>query len=143
MTSSESFQPASASAYGGPNWPQRTEHHIDDIGTVWADYRVWSEWGSLGAVLLHRPGEELAGVEDAESALMLEVPDLERVAAQHDALADAYRANGVMVHYVEPAETPPPNQMFAADLMFMTPGGAIVGRPASTTRAGAAARTMA
>jgi N-dimethylarginine dimethylaminohydrolase len=35
-----------------------------------------------------------------------------------------------------PSEVPPPNLMFVADLMFMTPEGAIVGRPASTVRAG-------
>ena len=56
--------------------------------------------------------------------------------AQHDDLADAYRANGVQVVYVDPGHLPPPNQMFCADLFVMTPSGAIVGRPASTVRAG-------
>jgi N-dimethylarginine dimethylaminohydrolase len=42
----------------------------------------------------------------------------------------------VTVHYVEPAETPTPNLMFVADLMLMTPEGAILARPASTVRAG-------
>jgi arginine deiminase len=37
---------------------------------------------------------------------------------------------------VEPPGQPSPNQMFVADLMFMTPEGAILARPASTVRAG-------
>lgn len=95
-----------------------------------------SEWAPLRSVLLHRPGGELEGTADADAALMIETPDLERARRQHDAIAAAYRESGVEVHYLEPAALPPPNQMFVADLMFMTPEGAIVGRPASTVRAG-------
>jgi N-dimethylarginine dimethylaminohydrolase len=40
------------------------------------------------------------------------------------------------VYYVEPDITPPPNLMFVADLLFMTPEGAILCRTASTIRAG-------
>jgi N-dimethylarginine dimethylaminohydrolase len=85
---------------------------------------------------------------------MLEPLDIGRAQSQHDALASAYRQAGVTVHYVmQPpqvpltpqvseatlppsGELPPPNSMFVADLMFMTPEGAILGRPASTVRAG-------
>jgi len=42
----------------------------------------------------------------------------------------------VAVRYVEPDGAALPNLMFVADLMFMTPEGAILGRPASTVRAG-------
>ena len=45
-------------------------------------------------------------------------------------------AAGVAVSQIAPATTPSPNLLFAADLFFMTPEGAIVGRPASTVRAG-------
>jgi N-dimethylarginine dimethylaminohydrolase len=70
--------------------------------------------------------------------------DLARV--QHDALAQAYRDAGVSVHYVDPEGVGQPNLIFVADLLFMTPEGAIVGRPASTVRAGeerAVARRLA
>jgi len=67
---------------------------------------------------------------------MLAPLDVGRARQQHDALAQAYRDAGIAVYYVEPAETPPPNLMFVADLMLMTPEGAILGRPASTVRAG-------
>jgi N-dimethylarginine dimethylaminohydrolase len=67
---------------------------------------------------------------------MLGSLDLGRAQAQHDAMAQAYREAGVTVHYVEPPATHSPNLMFVADLLFMTPEGAILGRPASTVRAG-------
>lgn len=125
-----------AAAYGGPSWPQRTAAMADELGAVWAPYRVRSEWRSLEAVLLHRPGPELEAVDEPDETLMLERPDPAGARRQHDAMAEAYRESGVEVHYVDPAETPPPNQMFCADLMFMTSAGVLLGRPASTVRAG-------
>jgi arginine deiminase len=132
MNSSGNVPPA---AYGGPGWSPRTRHHIAELGTVWATCGITAEWTTLRAVLLYRPGAELA-VDDVNAAQMLDTPDTEAAAREHDALAEAYRAEGVAVHYVEPAEPPSPNLMFVADLMVMTPGGAIVARPASTVRAG-------
>ena len=135
-----------AAAYGGPNWPARERSLDGELGSVWARCGIDSEYATLEAVLLHRPGAELLGVTEADEHLMLETPDAARAGAQHDALAEAYRANGVRVEYVEPggpdtlggpdARLPPPNQMFCADLFVMTHSGAIVGRPASTVRAG-------
>jgi N-dimethylarginine dimethylaminohydrolase len=97
-----------------------------------------SEWSPLKAVLLHRPGPELEEAREPDRLQMLEVLDADRAGHQHDALAQAYREVGVAVHCLglEPQGTPPPNLMFVADLMFMTPEGAIIGRPASTVRAG-------
>ena len=138
--------PAEAAAYGGPNWPARESSLADELGSVWSACGIDSEYATLRAVLLHRPGAELFEVADADEHLMLEAPDAALCGAQHDAMADAYRANGVQVVYVDPAgsgaafsrpnQLPPPNQMFCADLFVMTPSGAVVGRPASTVRAG-------
>jgi arginine deiminase len=128
--------PQDASAFGGPGWTSRTGSLQQDIGKIWARCGVSSEWEPLRAVLLHRPGRELDGLGDPGAALMLEPLDPTGVQVQHDGMAEAYRSNGVTVHYVEPGRPPPPNQMFSADLMFMTPSGAIVGRPASPVRAG-------
>ena len=86
-------------------------------------------------MLLHRPGAELA-VPDPDAAQLLEPVDPERAAAEHEAMAQAYREEGVLVRAVEPAAAPSPNLMFCADLFLMTPEGAILGRPASTVRAG-------
>jgi N-dimethylarginine dimethylaminohydrolase len=67
---------------------------------------------------------------------MMDLLELPRAQLQHDRLAQAFREANVTVHYVEPAEVALPNLMFVADLMLMTPEGAILGRPASTVRAG-------
>jgi N-dimethylarginine dimethylaminohydrolase len=122
-------------AYGGTGWSPRTTSLREEIGRVWGACGLYDEWGPLRAVLLHRPGPELA-VTDPDSAQLLEPVDPERAAAEHDALAKAYGAEGILVHFVEPAGVPTPNLMFCADLFIMTPEGAIVGRPASTVRAG-------
>jgi N-dimethylarginine dimethylaminohydrolase len=122
-------------AYGGTGWSPRTTSLREEIGRVWGACGLYDEWGPLRAVLLHRPGPELA-VTDPDAAQLLEPVDPERAAAEHDALAKAYGAEGILVHFVEPAGVPTPNLMFCADLFIMTPEGAIVGRPASTVRAG-------
>jgi N-dimethylarginine dimethylaminohydrolase len=74
--------------------------------------------------------------QDPKGALLLEAPDPAVMRIQHEALAQAYRSVGVEVHYVDPPVLPPPNQLFSADLLAMTPEGAILGRPASEVRAG-------
>lgn len=123
-------------AYGGEGWSPRVRSLREEIGDLWAPCGIDSEWRRLQRVLLHRPGPELETASDANAALMITPPDSGRVREEHDALAEAYRELGVAVHYVEPDSPTTPNQVFVADLMFMTPEGAIVGRPASTVRAG-------
>jgi len=123
-------------AYGGENWSPRTQTHEEEIGSIWSASGVNSEWGELKAVLLHQPGEEWERISEPDAVQMLDKPDLELGREQHAAIAQAYRDAGVAVHYVEPDQTPTPNQMFCADLFVMTPEGAILGRPASTVRAG-------
>jgi N-dimethylarginine dimethylaminohydrolase len=122
-------------AFGGPGWSPRTAPHLEEIGSLWARCGSASEVTTLEAVLVHRPGLEIV-VDDANAALMIEKPDVMRAGEQHDALISVYRDAGIHIDYVEPAITPPPNLMFVADLVFMTPAGAILARPASTVRAG-------
>ena len=135
----------SAAAYGGPGWSPRSASLQQEIGRLWGRCGVASESTPLKAVLLHRPGEELedaappgAGpvAKDPDKMQMLDSLDDRLARQQHDLMAQAYREAGVRVEYIQPEETPTPNLMFVADLMFMTPEGAIVGRPASTVRAG-------
>ncbi len=129
-------QPDRPGAYGGPGWSPRTTSMTEEVGTVWAPCGIDSEYAPLRTVLLHRPGPELAGLSDPDRHLLLARPDPLRAARQHAAVADAYRENGVAIVYVDPAAVPPPNTMFCADLFVMTPAGAILGRPASSIRAG-------
>lgn len=128
--------PLEHSAYGGPGWSPRTDSLQAELGRVWRACGINSEYARLSAVLLHRPGEELAASEDPRSVQMLSPIDLVKAQDQHDALADTYRNAGVEVHYVDPEPPASPNQMFLADLLFSTPEGVIIGRPASTVRAG-------
>ncbi len=122
-------------AYGGAGWGARTRPLRDELGTIWAACGVDSEWARLRAVLLHRPGAELDST-DPNAVQMLDRVDVGRAQAQYDALEDAYRSAGVTVHALNPADQVSPNQMFVADLMFMTPEGVVLARPASTVRAG-------
>jgi arginine deiminase len=124
------------SAYGGEGWSPRSHSLAAEIGTLWASCGIDSEWRRLRAVLLHRPGAELEASRNPNEVQMLEPIDVARAGEEHDALAEAYRGAGVAVYEVEPAATPRPNQMFCADLLLLTPQGAIVARPASTVRAG-------
>jgi arginine deiminase len=127
---------ANAAAYGGAGWSPRTASLRQEIGGLWGACGIETEWSPLKAVLLHRPGPELETLADPDAVQMLAALDANRARAQHDALVQAYREAGVNVFYVEPTATPPPNLLFVADLLFMTPEGAILGRPASTVRAG-------
>jgi len=125
-----------SAAYGGELWSPRVAAMTEDMTSTWGDWGVSSEIGKLHAVLLRRPGSELDTVVDFDAMQMRSDLYPERVREQHDGLADAYRAAGVVVHYVERGRIDKPNAMFVRDLMLMTPEGAIVTRPASTVRAG-------
>jgi N-dimethylarginine dimethylaminohydrolase len=131
MTEKSTFDSA---AYGGSGWSQRTSSHADDVGSLWQG-GIDSEWRPLRSVLLCRPGAEIL-VNDHNAAQQLEPLDLARAEAEHDQLAEAYRAAGVAVLTVPDVDAPTPNRMFCADLFVMTPQGAILARPASTVRCG-------
>ena len=142
-TKKSSFETA---AYGGAGWVPRMRSHADELGGIWADYAINSEWCNLKAVLMHAPGAELSDDMNVEEALMLEPLDSGRARAEHDQICEAYHAAGVDVHHVSPVGRPSPNQMFCADLFVMTPQGAILARPAGEIRSGeerAVARRLA
>jgi N-dimethylarginine dimethylaminohydrolase len=124
-------------AYGGDNWSQRNASHAEEIGQIWASCGIDSEWRNLESVLLHCPGEELNTAQaDPEAVQMLAAVDLAKAKDEHAAMVEAFSTAQVEVHFVEPDMPCQPNQMFCADLMAMTPQGAILARPASTVRAG-------
>jgi len=123
-------------AYGGDGWTPRNRSLEKEIGSIWQFCGQRNEYSALKAVLLHRPGPELASDQNPNTLQMLAKINPSLARRQHDAMAEAYRSAAVEVVYVEPDRQPPPNQMFVADLFFMTPEGAILGRPASRIRAG-------
>ncbi len=123
-------------AYGGEKWSPRTASRSEEMREIWGDWGSGSECSRLRAVLLHRPGAELDEIVDFDAVQMRADLDPSIARAQHDAMAAAYRAEGIAVHYVEGYRPDKPNQLFCRDLMTMTPQGAILARPASTVRAG-------
>lgn len=125
-----------SAAYGGEGWSPRTKPHRAEIGSLWGMCGVDNEYAPLEAVLLHSPGAEWGDIPDPDALQMVGRPDQSLASEQHADVAQAYRAAGVDVHYVNPDQIPPPNLIFCADLFFMTPEGAILARPASTVRAG-------
>ena len=124
------------SAFGGKGWSPRTRSMKEEIGNLWGKCGITTQYMPLKAVLLHKPGPELAELDDPDSVQMLDVLDPIIASKQHDSIANAFNIEGVKVHYIDPSSVPSPNLMFVADLMFMTPEGAIIARPASTVRAG-------
>lgn len=120
----------------GERWFPSTTSFAEDMPQIWGDWYCDSEVGKLRAVLMHRPGPEIDSMKDAAEFRFRSLMDPERARAQHDALAAIYAEHGVEVYYVERTRPDRPNAMFMRDLMFMTPEGAIVGRPAMASRRG-------
>jgi N-dimethylarginine dimethylaminohydrolase len=109
----------------------------EDFPEYWGgDWGCDSEVGKLQAVLLRRPGKEIEGVADPEACRWLDVMDVGIAREQHDVLAELFRSQGVLVHYVENMRHDRPNALFMRDNVLMTPHGAIVGRQAMGCRRG-------
>ncbi len=126
-----------SAAYGGSGWTARPGPHQSELGTLWRDCGIDSEWRDLRSVLLHEPGDELeVPASAADEALLLAPVDVAKARDEHAALAETYRSLGVETVQVQPAARPSVNQMFCADLFVMSPQGAILARPASAARAG-------
>ncbi|WP_236719730.1 dimethylarginine dimethylaminohydrolase family protein [Neobacillus mesonae] len=132
----------------GERWFPAETNFSEELKDLWGNWYCDSEVGTLRSVLLHRPGLEIEGINEENFAdFRFRAPmNPVRARRQQDALADLFRLNGVEVHYVEGQRTDRPNALYMRDLMFMTPEGAIICRPAIPARRGeekAVARTLA
>lgn len=125
--------------------PQRME-------ALWG--RNWgcdNDVGQLRAVLMHRPGEEfnvidkssrLEGLDsygDVEAGWYWqsdEIPSLAQLQKQHDGLADALRAEGVEVIYLDGVGNGRFKSVYTRDSSFAVKGGSIVTRLAPRMRHG-------
>ncbi|UFN48307.1 arginine deiminase family protein [Roseomonas sp. OT10] len=107
--------------------------------------------GRLRVVLMHRPGEEMAVVEtlpripelnaygDPESGAYwrgTEIPTLAEQQAQHDALAEALRDEGVEVVYLRRAAKGRHKTVYTRDSCIAVDGGAVVTRMGPRIRRG-------
>lgn len=127
------------STLGGLGWRSRSGSHADDLaaGTVWRPCGSSSEVAPLRAVLLVRPPATVAtAAARPDEHLMLDAVDPSAMRRELDAVVDTFRRLGVDVHVAQPPDDAPCNVIFVRDLFLMTPDGAIVGRMASSQRAG-------
>lgn len=122
-------------ALPGERWFPRETRFAEDLPLYWGDFGVASEVDTLKAVLLRRPGKEIDSF-DYREARFRSVINPDKFREEHDALAQVYRDHGAKVFYVEEQRKDRPNAFFMRDLVFMTPEGAIIGRPAMAARRG-------
>jgi len=123
-------------ALPGDTWFPDESSFEEDLPRYWGEWGVASEVDTLRAVLMRRPGREIEGFDPAVVRFTDEPLDVELFRRQHDALTGIYRDHGVAVHYVEETRPDRPNAVYCRDLMFMTPEGAILGRPGMAARRG-------
>ncbi len=123
-------------AIPGERWFPKESYFEDDITQYWGDWGVCSEVDTLKAVLLRRPGKEIENFVAKEVRFSDEPINIDLMRKQHDEVAQIYRDFGAKVFYVENQREDRPNAVFCRDLMFMTPEGAIITRPAMAARRG-------
>lgn len=122
-------------AIPGERWFSKDSAFEEDMELYWGDWGVASEIDDLKAVLLRRPGKEIENFDYKEMRFKAPI-DVEKFKKEHDNLAQIYKDHGVKVYYVENQREDKPNAVFMRDLVFMTPEGAIVARPAMPARRG-------
>ncbi|WP_350342321.1 arginine deiminase family protein [Proteinivorax tanatarense] len=119
----------------GERWFPKKSEFLEDMKDYWGDWGVASEVTKLKAVLMRRPGKEIEDFDYNEVRFRAPI-DVDKFREEHDNLAQIYKRHDVAVHYVENQREDRPNAVFMRDLVFMTPEGAIVTRPAMEQRRG-------
>ncbi|MCL4767146.1 MAG: hypothetical protein KJZ80_13010 [Hyphomicrobiaceae bacterium] len=83
---------------------------MEELERAWGG-RAWgaqNHAGTLGAVLMHRPGEENLAAELQEDPAFVNLPEgtvnLGRLQKEHDAFADVMRQEGTEVIYLDPEQ---------------------------------------
>ena len=123
-----------------------------ELERVWgARWGSYDEVGRLRAVLMRRPGNELAQIgadawDEAAQALVdpaggwywtdREPPDLDVVHAQHAGLVAALEGEGVEVHMADPLPQRFTKAVYTRDPLVSLPGGVVIGRMAPLMRRG-------
>lgn len=122
-------------ALPGERWFPEESSFAEEIREHWGDWGVASEVNPLKAVLMRRPGEEIEDFDYKKFRFRTGIDPI-KFREQHDRLADIYREQGIKVYYVKEQRRDRPNAVFMRDLVFMTPEGAIIARPAMSSRRG-------
>lgn len=132
--------------------PEPAFEDADRLSRLWG--RAWgcdNDVGQIRAVLMHRPGDEFAIIDpdkriaetgsygDLEAGWYWQsetIPPLVEMQAQHDAFADALRAEGAEVIYLEGVGDGRFKSVYTRDSSFAVKGGAVVTRLAPRMRHG-------
>jgi N-dimethylarginine dimethylaminohydrolase len=132
--------------------PEPAFEHPNRLEALWG--RKWgcdNDVGQLRAVLMHRPGREFNVIDrtkylpetgsygDLKAGWYWQsetIPDLAEIQAQHDALAEALRREGVEICYLEGVEDGRFKSVYTRDSAIAVKGGAIVARLAPRMRHG-------
>lgn len=122
----------------GERWFPLETNFTDEIKEYWGNWYCDSEVGKLRDVLIRKPGKEIEIVNSENySDFRWKAPmDVEKARYQIDNLVEIYKEYGVNVHFVEEQREDKPNAIYMRDLVFMTPEGAIIARPAIEARRG-------
>ena len=130
------------------NLPLRRQNAKSRIGVA---NGVAIDVGQIHKVLMHRPGDEFKIIDptkrideigsygDLEEGWYWQsehIPTLAEMQFQHDALADALRAEGVEVVYLDGVKENQFKSVYTRDSSFAIQGGAIVSRMAPKMRQG-------
>ena len=121
--------------FGGLGFEYRKASWESDLGVIWQNTRVQSDGDTLRHVSLAWPGDVYKYIQNPDEALLLEIPDVEKMRQQCRTLIDFYQGLGIQVDVLrDPNATP--NWIFQRDLFNSTPDGVVLSRPASRVRRG-------
>lgn len=107
----------------------------EQMNLYWGDWGICSQVAPLKSVMLRRPGAEIDDFQ-WEEARFRENIDPVKFRDDHQRLVELYQEHGVKVYFIEEQREDRPNAVYCRDLMFMTPEGAIISRPALPVRRG-------
>jgi arginine deiminase len=83
--------------------PEPSPRPMEDASDEGVECSVCSEYGALRTVLVHKPGHEIDRLTPLNKSRLLfeDIPYLERMQSEHDALVDVMRQAGVHVLYLK------------------------------------------
>ncbi len=121
--------------FGGAQFEYRTQDWSSDLGSLWKDWTVSQDGGTLSAIMLAKPADVYEQIQDIDAALLLEKPNITELQKQFQQLVEVYQQNNITVHTCSHVHATA-NWIFQRDLYCATPTGIILGRPASKVRRG-------
>jgi len=128
-----------------------------ELKRVWGKkWGISNDVGKIRVILVKRPGDEMKIVDeskwDPELGVIIDrdryywrsrsKPDLKKLQAQHDAMIDVLRKEGIQVEYIENQPDDGTKSVYTRDPAIVVKGGAIVGRMARLMRKGEEKRMM-